>query len=60
MEEPRLYTMFRDLSDEVFLVVPSDQLHLFKAAMIKQETPVIRLIEDDDVEFLEAVGPILI
>ncbi len=59
-EDTIMFTMFRDHTLDVFLVVPTSQLEIFHSVMKKQGSEVERLIEDNDVDFLEAVGPILI
>jgi len=59
-DETIMFTMFRDHTLDVFLVVPTSQLEIFHSVMDEQGSKVERLIEDDDVDFLEVVGPILI
>lgn len=59
-EETIMFTMFRDHTLEVFLIVPTSQLEIFYKTMEAENSKVERLIEDDDLDFLNAVGQILI
>ncbi len=54
--------MFWDTVTKSFLIVPTSQLDIFYAVSKEEglNGEINRLIEDDDLEFLHAVGSILI
>jgi hypothetical protein len=59
-DKPKMFTMYRDLDKEVFFVMPSSQCDIFLGVIEDQGGNVQYIMEDEDIEFLEAVGPILI
>lgn len=59
-DKPRMFSLYYDKGKTAFFAMPSDQVDTYLKMMAELDIEVVYLIEDDDPEFLNAVGPILI